>query len=221
MWYIKLLTFIFLFSILSVIGLYAEQDHDLADQNDVVVYPEIKTCEEILLWCGSGCPEKDNFNPEKISSEDKQKFILNALDSYKERTDVFALETLKGYYYEKGDMPRSLYWAQEGAERGSGTCMGFLAFCYVEGKGVIQDYVEAVKWTYLAAAKEEETAKEALKALNKDLNQEDKKIIEQGKKKALEWMEKHLQVFLIHIDDLNSQHIHGRIFKAFRIVDIS
>lgn len=48
------------------------------------------------------------------------------------------------------------------AEQGSASAQNELGDCYFDGKGVIQDYVEAVKWYKLAVDKENSDAQNNL-----------------------------------------------------------
>jgi len=56
---------------------------------------------------------------------------------------------------------------QEAAERGDTDAKSNLGFCYYSGKGVEQDYSEAVKWWRKAVEQDDEEANEELKKLEK------------------------------------------------------
>ena len=73
---------------------------------------------------------------------------------------------LANYYLTKKDYKKSMYWAFNGAERGSSDCMVLLSNAYRKGVGLVQDYEEGFKWTYLAAATGNEWSKNWVKKIN-------------------------------------------------------
>ena len=48
--------------------------------------------------------------------------------------------------YTKGDYPQAVKWFRKAAEQGNAFAQFNLGQIYTQGKGVPQDYAEAVKW---------------------------------------------------------------------------
>lgn len=157
--------------------------------------PGFTAVEEYMLWFGYGCPDKANYNPSNFSKSEKEKYIEDGLNWLKNHKNKDSFEQLAYYYREKNDSPKALYWAFLGAEKGSGFCMSFLRWSYSHGEGVVQDYEEAIKWTYLAAAKGIDEDKKLLNELKKSNMGVVNSLIEDGRIHANEWMKKHPDAF--------------------------
>ena len=48
--------------------------------------------------------------------------------------------------YDDGDYKRAITFFSEAAEQGDARAQARLGECYYEGKGVLQDYTEAIHW---------------------------------------------------------------------------
>ncbi len=176
------------------------EENKLANQKvDVNDYPTLETYEETVLWFGCGCPNKKvDFNPRGFNNNEKEKYIENGLSYLKQdKKDRLHSEVLTGYYLDKKDLPKALYWANIGAENGSGYCMSQLRHAYGAGEGVVIDLIESSKWAHLASAKgvEEETV--LLRKFEELANQNVtvRNIIKEGRERALLWEKKHPQAF--------------------------
>jgi len=112
-------------------------------------------------------------------------------------SEIFAL-----YYSLKKDTKKMLHWAFKGAEKGSSPCMGILSDAYRSGEGVVQDYEEGFKWTYLAAATGNEWSKNWIKKANELCLKNQyapeylSPMMKEAKKRANQWMLEHSEIFI-------------------------
>ncbi len=154
---------------------------------------ELKTWEEFVFFVGCDCP--DDFNPKNYSDKAKEHFIEKGLSILKKQQTQFSFTMLTKYYIEESDMAKALYWALLGAENGCGFCMTVLRHAYAAGDGVVQDTHEAIKWAYLAAAKDEEARKFMEEFSKKHNGEHSTNLLFEGRKRAQEWMNSHPKAF--------------------------
>lgn len=159
---------------------------------------KITTYEDFILWAGHDFHSE--FDPNLIKDEKLKKSALkDGLKIVGERAkegDRFNQECLAVYYFIEHDYRKSLYWALKSAEQGSSAGMEILACAYANGKGVLEDSEESIKWFILGEAVGGEQAKRFLVRIRteyKDFDTWD--FVKQGKLKAKEWMEKHPEAF--------------------------
>lgn len=166
---------------------------DEQDEDDGESIPELETYEDTVFWVGCGCPNKSEYTRTGFSKKQKNKIIERGLSDLKERDTSEASNVLCGYYFQMKDMPKTLYWARLGAVQGDAFCMAILAYAYAHGDGIIQDYIESIKWTCLAAAKGRENDKKILKYVSESKNLED--LLLKAQQRATEWANKHPELF--------------------------
>jgi len=58
-------------------------------------------------------------------------------------------------YFARGDYPKALPWLRMTANEGHAVSQIFFAQMYRDGKGIPKSYVEAYKWLFLAASKDD------------------------------------------------------------------
>lgn len=156
------------------------------------------TAEDQVIWYGKGCPTATKYDSKKFDLDEKNSLIATGLEYLKSHCDVLSNEILARYYDEREEYPKSLLQAFFGAEKGSNYCMSILRRAYANGLGVVEDQIEASKWMYLAAAlgnKEEKKLLGIIDDLNAKCSYTDSRH-EEGRKRAQEWMEQHLDLFL-------------------------
>lgn len=73
--------------------------------------------------------------------------------------------------------------------------MTLLSIAYEHGKGLVQDKVESVKWTYLGAASGNKWCQECVNK-NKFSAALTSSDIEEGRMKATDWMQEHSTIFI-------------------------
>lgn len=163
---------------------------------------KIQNCTDVFLWFGSDRPKEFDSALMKNETEKKEalKRGLNLFEDgarNRRRTNnvCFDQELLTEYYHQEKQFKKSLYWANECAERGSGFGMRMLYFCYFSGTGVMQDDEEAMKWLFLSLATGDETAKEVLKNHEKTEGFNSFKSVIRGKQMAKEWEKAHPKAF--------------------------
>ncbi len=155
----------------------------------------IETCSDIILWAGYEWP--DHFDSRLIKDTiDKEQAFEHGLKLVKERAidgELLDQATLAGYYYERREFKKSLYWAHKCAEGGSPEGMSILRAAYAQGSGVVQDLEESMKWCFLAAAAGSEPDIKILKEINsKNLSND---TVEAGRKSAQAWVKDHQHIF--------------------------
>lgn len=168
-----------------------------ASSEAIEAYNKFKTCEDLILWSGYGCP--DEFDPHSIKDNISKKTALEhglKLCEEKAKEGVCgSQEILAIYYYsEKKEFKKGLFWLNSCAVQGSARGMYILSYAYANGLGVVQDEDECFKWLFLAAAAGDEEAIESLDALHNQFGFYEK-TMQQGKKNAQTWMKKHPEIF--------------------------
>ena len=148
---------------------------------------------EQLAWLGADCDL--HFSIDKLTKERYQELLEVGL----KKTEQYTLSDSAAwtfdaaiYYYGSCDYKKSLFWAYKGAMLGCNRCMGLIRMAYVEGNGVIQDYLEATKWLFLAAAAGDDWSKEHLKYLTQTLNTEKSRdLLNTARSLAKQWIKEH------------------------------
>lgn len=124
-------------------------------------------------------------------------FFLSMNVDNKEQAKLNTM-ALANYYLEKKDYKKAMYWAFKGAENGCPQCMMILSNAYRSGVGLVQDFIEGVKWIYLGAAVGE---KSCLNWLNENIstgmtNSYIAPVLIEGQKRASQWMSEHPEIFI-------------------------
>ncbi|MGL4347943.1 MAG: hypothetical protein ACRCSV_00590 [Chlamydiales bacterium] len=163
----------------------------------------LKTYEGSLLYVGWDNGEKCDYDISVLTKGERARAIESGIAilseiALSEETDLICSETLAGYFYEKQEYKKAIYWAFYGAENGSAVCMTLLSDSHIRGIGVVQNFEEGLKWTYLAAAKGDKISqkwvkKYGIKAVtDKDLAP----ILNDAKLRANKWMLDHSDIFI-------------------------
>lgn len=121
-----------------------------------------------------------------------------AAQSESEEWTALSSEVLAEYFFEKKEYKKAVYWMLKGAENGSSPCMGLLSFCYKTGVGVVQDFEEGVKWTYLAAATGDSSSLDWLDKHGKEILRDDyfASLLKICKERADQWVKDHPNGFI-------------------------
>jgi hypothetical protein len=101
---------------------------------------------------------------------------------------------LVSYYEAKGVCERGLYWTFAAAEVGCPEAMLWLCENYSQGKGVIQDTAESIKWRILAAARGDLNSQKEIRKVRHIVQNEP--VFLEAQKRAIDWQQKHLSVFM-------------------------
>ena len=154
-----------------------------------------------LAWLGTDC--NLNFSLEELTKERYDELFEIGLKKGEQFTlsgSVVWTFDVAIYYYASGDYKKSLFWSYKGAMLGCHRCMGLIRMAYIEGNGVIQDYLEATKWLFLAAAAGDDWSKEHLKYISQNLNSENSKVLlNSARNLAKKWVKEHPGPFF-HFD---------------------
>ena len=167
-----------------------------------------ETWEGYMLLFGWGFieAEEHGYDFTKLTEEEREFYIQDGIDilgSYSELKNAKkcaeeASRVLLGYFCEKRDLKKAMYWAFKGAENGSSFCMSFLSAAYRSGEGVVQDLEEGIKWMYLGAAAGDAGCKQWVQK-NGILFLTDENfapIMREAKKRANQWMQDHPDIFI-------------------------
>jgi TPR repeat protein len=164
------------------------------------------TAEGCLLFFGWEDAAKYNYEVSILTQEQKKQYIEYGLKLVEYTIDdvslkdshVFLIELLVNYYLSINERKKALFWAFEGAEKGSSHCMFVLADAYKNGKGVIQDLEEGIKWIFLAAAAGDEACSRWVQENGHKYltNESVAPIIKESKKRANMWMKDHPEIFI-------------------------
>ena len=167
------------------------------------------TWEGFILLCGWEEAKDCGYDVSTLTKEEKNNAITKGLENlaflFKENVfnDSHIPTALAGYYYyQKNDYKKALYWAFSGAEKGSSDCMLILSNAYRGGNGVVQDFEEGFKWTYLGAATGDEWCKKWIKKSNEAClnnpyaSEHHSPMVKEAKKRANQWMQEHPEVFI-------------------------
>lgn len=143
-----------------------------------------------------------DFDLSALNSDEKNWSIKRGIEKLIQKTNeeehrIYEYsELLSSYYDYRKDYKIALFWAHEGARLGNEECMGYLAYAYMRGIGVVQDDNEAIKWSYLAAALGQKKFIEFIKVIEKhSVSHAEKCRLQKGKHQALEWMQEHPKAF--------------------------
>lgn len=175
---------------------------------------EIESCnkepsyddDDVLLTLGWLLEKKGGEIPSDLSDEEKNAYIKQGLKLYEARasspetddeTKAKAYGRLSVYYINKKDYRKAIKSAFCGVEKGSNVCAEGLYICYMTGRGVVQDYEEAIKWKYVAAALGNERCQSLIMEDMK--NSVNNRILaqrlEEGRLRAKNWEFKHPDLF--------------------------
>jgi hypothetical protein len=162
---------------------------ELSDSEFDAVYDQFDST-DIVIWSGMDYKKIDvKVLPRKSRLEFLAKGLLKLENSVINGSSIGA-NILSKYYFYNNEFRKALYYAEKGAELGSYRCMEVLRHCYANGKGVVQDYDEAVKWTILSKTLGSEDSKEILEGCEETISYKN------GLKLAREWMKEHKSVFI-------------------------
>lgn len=164
------------------------------------------TYEDQFLNLGWLLEKKEGEIPSDLSSEEREAYIKQGIKLYEahassletdEESKAKACGNLSVYYINKRDYKSAIKWAFLGVEKGSNRSAESLYICYLLGIGVVQDFSEAYKWKYIAAALGNENCQSSLfedtkKSVN---NPTFEKKLEEARSRAKEWEFNHPKVF--------------------------
>lgn len=163
---------------------------------------KLETCYDDILWIGLDLP--DEFDQRNLKDTEKEIALSKGLEicekQAKQGSGIHQAALAKYYYTSviNPNIKRALYWAKKSAEQGfADGGMTVLHNAYLEGKGVVQDPEEGLKWCFLAAAMGDEWSKEKVHGLIRDAltNEFLKAWVDEGRCRANQWMKEHENVF--------------------------
>lgn len=158
---------------------------------------ELSSSSERLMWLGSNLDLE--FTLQGLTREDRYDYLQIGKRVVEEDSNPSAnyfIGDLASYYFDKWDYKKALYYALKGAEKGSISCMRLLTTAYDEGKGVIRDQVESLKWIYLASAIGSPQAKDTVANLEKLNSESSKNMVRDARDRAIAWMNAHPEAFI-------------------------
>lgn len=161
----------------------------------------VSTWEGVVLLTGWFDAKNKGYDVSTLSKEEKEDAIKKGLLILEGDTELkkVSYTILAHYFLYKKDLKKGMYWAFKGAENGSEKCMLLLSGAYLSGEGLVQDCAEGIKWTYLSAAAGEEKCKQWIKEFGGAsgmANPHLAPLLIEGKKRAIEWMNKHPELFI-------------------------
>ena len=119
--------------------------------------------DEAIKWYSKAAEQRHSYAKDELSALSK---YIQYSKAAKEG-DVKAMDALgdgfsTGWDREGSNYPEMLKWFRKAAEQGYAPSQYHLGYCYVDGKGVEKDPIEAVKWFSKAAEQGGEGAQMAL-----------------------------------------------------------
>lgn len=127
---------------------------------------EIISYKDFVIWVGAGRPEP--FNKDSMRESQKQNFETIGLKEMEEAASIeevtsiensYIQSTLANYHFNHSKCFRkAIYWATQSANVGNLEGMYVLEQAFLQGKGVLQDNTEAVKWSIVMSVLGKETA---------------------------------------------------------------
>lgn len=163
----------------------------------------MKTWEGYVLFSGWVNGKECGYDVSTLTKEEKEAIIefgllVISINSESKQYAKWNPTILANYHYQKKDYKKAMYWAFKGAENGSPECMQFLSNAYRSGDGLVQDVVEGIKWTYLAAAAGDSWCRQWVKknGISGLINEYMAPILREAQKRASQWMNEHPEVFV-------------------------
>lgn len=147
------------------------------------IYPELS---ELLSKC---LPKKRIGNTENFALE----LLFEAAN---EKKYTQAKKLLASYYLDKKSYPQVLHWLHSAAEDGANDAMRALISYYIQGIGVPRDLAESIKWAALAEAKGDKQSSQIMQFMIKDNQISQLDEFKEGLKRAQDWKQRHLSLFI-------------------------
>jgi uncharacterized protein len=166
-----------------LIGDLVEQSRTLAEFWFVVAIEAGHSPARIALASVLIADAQGSINPQRVG--EARELLEQALaDGHPTAAFFLARLYIEGLGGHPMDEAMAAHYTRLGAEQGNAQMQGWLAFMYVQGRGVERDYVAAATWAYLAAAGGDDFGDELRQLLEAQLGPED---IDRARQAAVDW----------------------------------
>jgi uncharacterized protein len=166
-----------------LIGDLVEQSRTLAESWFVAAIEAGHSPARIALASVLIADAQGGINPQRVG--EARDLLEQALaDGYPTAAFFLARLYIEGLGGHPMDEAKAAHYTRLGAEEGNAQMQGWLAFMYVQGRGVERDYLAAATWAYLAAAGGDDFGDELRLLLEAQLAPED---IDRARQAAVDW----------------------------------